>query len=341
MVQTESDGRKSCGALRPGAYVTIALAFMNLLMEIVSLGGGLWLFCGLKRHGASLTNATGSTIFFGILTEPFLVIWTIYFIASPLSGLGHIRWLDLLSLQIGLTGVGILGPTAAMNLGLMWLQVAQSAKSLTKGSKNLSRKASIFVAIFAVVFGLMLCVLAVLRQFAIAGGLSTLFLLGIGLAYVCGARKLTQVIGSTGGNRKAPKIKLILKTAYRAAAAILFYVVIAVIFTVSDLMRSLGRPDGSGKPAVFPFINVLKQLGLFGLIFSVNMILSISLYYLKFATAVSRRVADANTVRKRLVFSAAAELGWLGACFCVARQLRGARKPCSVVLLWSLLYHLA
>ncbi len=308
MVQTEGDGRKPCGALRPGVYVTVTLAFMNLLIAIVSVGGGLWMLYGLRRHGASLTNATGSTIIFGILTEPFLIIWTIYFLVNPLSGLGHIPWLDLLSLRIGLTGVGILGPTAAMNLGLMWLQVAQSAKSLTKGRKSLSRKASIFVAIFAGVFGLMLCVLAVLSQFTILGGLSTLFLLGIGLAYVGGARRLTNVLGSTGGNRKSSKIKLVLKTAHRSAAAILLYVVMAVTYTVSEIMRGLGRPDGSGKPAVFPFINVLKQLGLVGLVFSVNLLVIITFRYLKSVTAASRGIKIADALVSVIYRAAAAKI---------------------------------
>jgi hypothetical protein len=134
-----SDGSAQPGCSNiawPGQMMEAVFVF-QAIAGLYFTGMCIYLIAGLRSKGADICNATGSTIIFSACLFPMMLLWYSFFFFTPLLG-GHD--MSVLSLAIGLPGMGTFMLIAWLNLALMWIQVAESSKSLKSSGKNISNK---------------------------------------------------------------------------------------------------------------------------------------------------------------------------------------------------------
>eukprot|EP00947_MAST-08B_sp_MAST-8B-sp1_P004903 g4903.t1 len=190
----------------------------------------------MKVHGVPLGNALGSTLTTTTIGLPFFFIWHFYYgVTVHLGGFG----LEIASFAIGVPGAGAFGTIAFLNLALMWLQVAESSKTMKKTGSNVSGKFKIFVICFSVLITIMLFVLmGALAMYTIGALCVIVFLILIAVAYLVGSRKLVNVMssGAAKGKKKSPRLMLIVRTARVIASMILGGLVFEIVYIVLTLM---------------------------------------------------------------------------------------------------------
>ena len=311
MVSEKSGTTSACKAHAPGAVMLIIFSTINMSMQAVILFLGLKIIVGLVRGGQTLKNATGSTLIFAILGTIAMILWTLQYAASYAAPATHtMRSINMVSFDVGIPAAAVLVATACMNLSLMWIQVAQSAKSLKRSGSNLGRKPQIVVAVVAITFGLVEIVcFAIINRNDIGAAISLLFFLGMGGTFIVGSRRLAFAIGGAAAdnsvpsmpgsarssrpkkstNQSSPRLRGIVKLGRRIGINVFIYCIFAIMYTAVRMTRSWGYGTND-KPAPFPAWPAVEQICVFGLIFSVNVILAHLMGYVKDVTAVKRGV---------------------------------------------------
>lgn len=262
-------------------------SFINVFIPASLMIFGIHMMLQLKQHNAPLTNATGSTLFFGILSTPFLIMWTAYYLYYPMQGSSI--GINTVSLKIGIPGSAVFAAVSFMNLALMWIQVAQSSKSLKKTGSNLGKKPLIMVVTFSILFGLIeLICFAIINNNTIGSAVALLFMIAIMVTYLVGSKSLANAIeiGRKPGQKRSPRIVAIINTGRRVAYCLIGFIVFnlmyAAVFTIGDL--GVGTDIKAGSEA----IKVLHVLSLIFLILFINLGMMVEFKYLRDTTAKSR-----------------------------------------------------
>lgn len=164
MIATGTLAGRGCSNLVWGYIIVSIMIFITIgAMLGISLYSCKVIY-SMKKRKKSLKNAVGTTIVFSLIAQIFIPQWFMYYGLTGYIGSYAIeKWCFAVGLSIGV-GVGIV---AFLNLSLMWLQVAESSKTLKKAGSNLVGKYRTFVMIFAPFqFILLVVLIAILSMFA-------------------------------------------------------------------------------------------------------------------------------------------------------------------------------
>ena len=149
-----------------------------------------------KMKGNVLGNAAGTTVVFSVFCSVFPIIWTIAYYPAMAS---RQLWLTNILYVVGISGSAIFGVASALNMSLMWLQVAQSAKTLKKGSTNLGRGPIAFVATFATLFAIIVILLfGIIQNNVVGGGVAWAAIVGVLVTFQVGVRSIVKATSKPG-----------------------------------------------------------------------------------------------------------------------------------------------
>eukprot|EP00947_MAST-08B_sp_MAST-8B-sp1_P006575 g6575.t1 len=250
------------------------------------------MFIGLKKKKAPTTNATGSTLFFGIIATFFLILWTVYYLWFPFQGAS--AGINTASLSIGIPGSACFAAISFMNLALMWLQVAAGSKSLKKTGSNLGKKPLIIVIVFSVLFCLLMVIFfGPVNNKTVGSAIALIFIIGIMAAYLIGSKDLANALENNlkPGQKRSPRVLRIIKTGRDVAWCLISFVVFNLGYAVVFTLKNLAVPtDGDNKPAPAAALNPIHSIAITGLIMSINAGVVVEFLYLADATAKSRGV---------------------------------------------------
>ena len=289
-VQAADAGRIVCKNTMGAIIFNNIAGFINLIIQAALLLFGVYMFVGLVKNKAPLSNATGSTLFFGILAVAFLIIWTMYYPYYPTMGSSF--GVQISALSIGIPGAATFAGISFMNLALMWLQVAAGSKSLKKTGSNLGKKPLVFVVVFSVLFGLIeIIAFAIIDNKTMGSAAALVFIIGIMIAYLVGSQQLADALegNKKPGAKRSPRIMKIVSTGRNVAYCLMGFVVANVVYAVTSVFKSWmkGTDDEPRRSTAMLYLNMIS---IPCLIFAINVGVIYEFKYLRSSTAKARGI---------------------------------------------------
>ena len=186
----------ACSGWSGATIIFFLLLLVLLVLGLFTIAWSAFVTCKLKKTKGSLGNAAGTSVVFAFLGAIFATFWVIGYFPGLFQ-----RELYLVNVLyvIGISGAAIFCVASALNMSLMWLQVARSAKTLKKGTTNLGRGPIAFVATFAITFALAIIVLfGIMQNNIIGGGLAWVAVIGLLTTFQIGVRQIVKATSKPG-----------------------------------------------------------------------------------------------------------------------------------------------
>eukprot|EP00947_MAST-08B_sp_MAST-8B-sp1_P006643 g6643.t1 len=239
------DGCLGLGGL--GLFKTIILTLYSVA-SLCIVGLCIKLILDLSKKGNfKINNAVGSTLIVATIAQVICMLWTLdgaIILASGSSIYGQVVSAPILTPLAGFFNI-----VAYFNISLMWVQVAQSSKSLKKTGANLGKKPLIFVITNATIFGLGLILFnSVFYNQLVGAALALVFSIIVLMTYIIGGRELALALGGGAEGAKSPKVQLVIRTSRRMSIGVTVFIV-AFICNVPTRLGNL--KSAAWRPAVY------------------------------------------------------------------------------------------
>ena len=245
-------GPEACTGLNPMAYFQlVANSGLWVLLSLYLCTHAIVLLVSLKRHGAPILNAAGSTLISVTLASFFAGLWFAQHLVVIATGSG---WFIIFR-NIGIPAAAVFGSAAYLNLALVWIQVAAASKSLARTGSNISRNQVIFVAAFCSAFAVVEIVcFAILQQPSIGAGAALLFIIVIMVLYLVGGRRLVQATrGPDNSTPLPPRLRRVVTTSRNIAIFLVAFILSNVLCKSERVCVEGGRGGLLGERPFFSF----------------------------------------------------------------------------------------